>query len=236
MRFIKYNKALKYKENIKSNLSLKNDPSLKNDIHPIEIKIENTNLSNDESVREIIRTNMNNINSTINIESNSKDKEDLNSELSDTFFLSSDNDNIAEWNSKLEEEIIKLSKICEKEGELYKTKSNSFTLYGKSLQTLLIILGTCSVYISSADVSIEVKNVMNIIFGSLTTIVSAVYSVFGFSKKGMKYKEVSTGLDNLSRLLRCETYKPYNSRRGVNELFLFAEVTRDKYLKKIDSE
>lgn len=231
MRFVNYNKALKYKENISSQNTESNQS-------PIEIKIDtistNETNSNNESVREIIRTNMNNINSTINIDTDKKDS--LNSDLSDTFFLSSNSDDLAEWNSKLEEEILKLSKICEKEGEIYKTKSNNFTLYGKTLQTFLIILGTCSVYISSANINSDVKSIMNIIFGSLTTIISAVYSVFGFSKKGMKYKEVSTGLDNLSRLLRCETYKPYSSRRGVNELFLFAEVTRDKYLKKIDSE
>jgi hypothetical protein len=227
MRFVNYNKALKYKENISSQNTDSNQS-------PIEIKIETSN--NNESVRDIIRTNMNSINSTVNIDSDKKSSDRLDSDLSDTFFLSSNSDDLAEWNSKLEEEILKLSKICEKEGEIYKSKSNNFTLYGKTLQTFLIILGTCSVYISSANVNSDVKSIMNIIFGSLTTIISAVYSVFGFSKKGMKYKEVSTGLDNLSRLLRCETYKPYSSRRGVNELFLFAEVTRDKYLKKIDSE
>ena len=225
MRFINYSKAINYKDNINT---IK-DEKKTDEEGIIEIKIvENTN----ESVREIIKTNMNNINSLVN----KTNKETSDSNFSDTFFFTSENDNLVEWNSQLEEEILKLSKICEKEGELYKLKSNSFTLYGKSLQTLLIILGTCSVYISSADVNNQVKSIMNIIFGSLTTIVSAIYSVFGFSKKGMKYKEVSTGLDNLSRLLRCETYKPYNSRKGVNELFLFAEVTRDKYLKKIDSE
>jgi hypothetical protein len=63
---------------------------------------------------------------------------------------------------------------------------------------------------------------------------SSIYTLFSFSSKGAIYKDVSQGLDNLARILRCELLKPVHSRQTVNELIIYAQMTRDKLLKKLE--
>ena len=141
-----------------------------------------------------------------------------------------------EWNKDLENEIIKISNYCKKESSHSFQKGKSYINYGKYIQILIIILGACSVYIGASSAPLEVKDPINIVLGATTSIVSSIYSMFSFSKKGNLFKDVSFGLDNLSRTLRCELFKPKRTRQPVMEFIMFAQVSRDKLLKKIENE
>jgi len=139
------------------------------------------------------------------------------------------------WNSNIEDEIAQIAECCRGEADQSKSVGETYLKYSKYLQVSLIILGSTSVYISASQIPTEIKESINVVLGASTTIVSSIYTMFSFSKKGAIYKDVGQGLDNLSRILRCEILKPIVSRQSVNELILFAQMTRDKLLKKLDS-
>ena len=113
-------------------------------------------------------------------------------------------------------------------------KANFYIKYGKILQVCLIILGVSSVYISSSSIPEEIKNNTNVVFGASSAIISSVYTLFSFSKKGIKLKEISYDLANLSRIIKCELFKPFNKRDDITNFLIFIQTTRDKLLKKID--
>jgi len=166
-------------------------------------------------------------------ESNQHDLTNISDENHDSAVINID-ESTFEWNKNIEEEILNIAQCCKDEALNSKSQGELYLRYSKYLQLSLIILGSTSVYISASPIASSVKEPINVVLGAFTTIISSVYTMFSFSKKGLIYKEVGQSLDNLARILRCEILKPIDARQSVNELILFSQMSRDKYLKKLD--
>jgi hypothetical protein len=140
------------------------------------------------------------------------------------------------WTNEMEDEILSLSDTCFNDSDNINKKANFYIKYGKILQVSLVVLGVSSVYISSSSIPDIVKNNINIVLGASSAIISSIYSLFSFSKKGIKLKEISYDLANLSRIIRCELFKPSDHRDDITNFLIFIQTTRDKLLKKVDIE
>jgi len=148
--------------------------------------------------------------------------------------LLEENTDTINWTDDMEDEILNFSEVCFNDSETTNNKANFYIKYGKILQVSLIVLGVSSVYISSSSVPSEIKNNINVVFGASSAILSSVYTLFSFSKKGNKLKEISYDLSNLARIIRCELFKPITKRDNVTNFLIFIQTTRDKLLKKVD--
>jgi len=188
-----------------------------------------SSIENDEHMNHIltkIRTNLADSNKNDIVIQVSDEHNDLNIPSQDSSII---------WNKEIEEEIMNIAQCCKDEAYNAKSQGDTFLKYSKYLQLSLIILGSTSVYISASPIESNIKEPINVVLGAFTTIISSVYTMFSFSKKGLVYKEVGQSLDNLARILRCEILKPIDTRQSVNELILFSQMSRDKYLKKLDN-
>ncbi len=154
-------------------------------------------------------------------------------QIKDQILLEENTDTI-NWTDDMEDEILNFSEVCFNDSETTNNKANFYIKYGKILQVSLIVLGVSSVYISSSSVPSEIKNNINVVFGASSAILSSVYTLFSFSKKGNKLKEISYDLSNLARIIRCELFKPITKRDNVTNFLIFIQTTRDKLLKKVD--
>lgn len=141
---------------------------------------------------------------------------------------------ILSWTDEMEDEILNLSETCFEDSDSINIKANFYIKYGKILQVCLIVLGVSSVYISSSSIPTVVKDNMNVVLGASSAILSSIYTLLSFSKKGIKLKEISYDLGNLSRLIRCELFKPVTRRDNITNFLIFIQTTRDKLLKKVD--
>ena len=56
--------------------------------------------------------------------------------------------------------------------------------------------------------------------------------MFGFTKKSTITFETSLGLDNIARMIRCELLKPKNRRISPFDLIYYANISRDKLIKR----
>jgi len=142
-------------------------------------------------------------------------------------------ENDIQWTEKIEEEIKKFSDICKKECDNTRFKSKRHYLFGRVIQISLIILGSLSVYSSASSIEIETKNIINIFTGFSTTVISSIYTIFGFTKKATIEFEASLGLDNISKMLKYELLKPIHQRKSPFDLIYFSNMTRDKIIKKL---
>jgi len=140
------------------------------------------------------------------------------------------------WNDDIEKEIENFAEICEKEAKNTKYKAKKQFYIGRFMQISLILLGSVSVYTSAATFDIDIKNYVNIFTGFSTTVISSIYTLFGFTKKSTIAFETSLGLDNLARMLRCELLKPIRNRKSPFELIYFSNMNRDKLIKKVGLE
>ena len=191
--------------------------------------IINSSIENDQHMNHIltkIRSNIADSNKNDFVIQVSDEHNDLNIPSQDSSII---------WNKEIEEEIMNIAQCCKDEAYNAKSQGDTFLKYSKYLQLSLIILGSTSVYISASPIESNIKEPINVVLGAFTTIISSVYTMFSFSKKGLVYKEVGQSLDNLARILRCEILKPIDTRQSVNELILFSQMSRDKYLKKLDN-
>jgi hypothetical protein len=169
-----------------------------------------------------------------NTENGSRLKNTELSILSKNSRSSEENTDTINWTDDMEDEILNLSEVCFNDSKSTNNNANFYIKYGKILQVSLIVLGVSSVYISSSGVPSEIKNNINVIFGASSAILSSVYTLFSFSKKGNKLKEISYDLSNLARIIRCELFKPITKRDNVTNFLIFIQTTRDKLLKKVD--
>lgn len=143
-----------------------------------------------------------------------------------------DDNDILMWTSSIEDEITNFANICEADASEFKKKSKSQSNIGKSLQISLIILGSLSVYSSASNIDLDIKNSISLITGFSTTVISSIYTMFGFTKKSTITLETSLGLDSIARMIRCELLKPKNKRISPFDLIYYANITRDKIIKK----
>ncbi len=138
------------------------------------------------------------------------------------------------WTDEYEEEIIKLSKLCKNDSsELYR-RGSKMTRYGKYLNISTIICSALTIYVSAAAVDTDIKNNLVTVFSACSLVIKGIYQVYNFSENGGILKEVSRGLENLSINLRCEAYKPIETRKNFNQLVYDAQLERDQLLFKAD--
>lgn len=142
-------------------------------------------------------------------------------------------ENEIQWTEKIEEEIKKFSDICKIECDNTRFKAKRHYLFGRVIQITLIILGSLSVYSSASSIEIETKNIINIFTGFSTTVISSIYTIFGFTKKATIEFEASLGLDNISKMLKYELLKPIHQRKSPFDLIYFSNMSRDKIVKKL---
>lgn len=146
--------------------------------------------------------------------------------------ISSSIDDSNMWSSSIEEEITNFASICEEEANEQKNKAKNQSRIGRSLQISLIILGSISVYSSASSLELDIKNSISLITGFSTTVISSIYTMFGFTKKSTITYETSIGLESIARMIRCELLKPKNKRVSPFDLIYYANVARDKLIKR----
>ena len=117
-------------------------------------------------------------------------------------------DNSNMWTDDIEDQVELFASICEEEANEYKNKSRKQFYIGRTMQISLIIFGSLSVYSSASNIDITIKDSINIIAGFSTTVISSIYTMFGFTKNSTLTFETSLGLDGISRMIRCELLKP----------------------------
>jgi hypothetical protein len=138
------------------------------------------------------------------------------------------------WTDEYEEEIIRLSKLCKTDAaDLYK-RGSKMTRYGKYINISTIICSALTIYISTTSVESAIKDNLVTAFSACSLIIKGIYQVYNFSENGGILKEVSRGLENLSINLRCEAYKPIETRKNFNQLVYDAQLERDQLLLKAD--
>jgi TusA-related sulfurtransferase len=137
------------------------------------------------------------------------------------------------WTEDLEEEIKNFSKLCEAEAEKCGRKAKKNFYIGRGLQIALILLGSISVYSSASSFEMDIKNAISLFSGFSTTVVSSIYTLFGFTKKSTISFETSLGLYSLAMMIKCELLKPTRIRKSPFELMHFCTMTHDKLMKKI---
>lgn len=140
------------------------------------------------------------------------------------------------WNPILEKQIKQVAEDCEKKAKLSKYKAKKNFFIGRFMQITLILLGSISIYSTSAEIDLNIKNAVSIITGFSTTVISSVYTLFNFTKKSTIEFETSLGLYSLSMMLNSELLKPARIRKSPFELMQFAYMTRDKLIKKVGIE
>jgi hypothetical protein len=142
-------------------------------------------------------------------------------------------ENIELWTDNIEEQIENFAELCEKESIELNKKGDNNLYIGRSMQILLIILGSISVYSSSTTMlDSSIRDIIVLLSGFSTTVISSIYTMFGFTKKSTLIYEISLGLDNISRMIRCELLKPRNIRKSPYDLIYICNITRDKLIKK----
>ena len=208
------NKDIKVKDIIRN---------IKREISLIDYKKYSPKIYNENSNREdsYVYSKENEI---INEENNYKDIEQREIEIIE---------NIELWTDNIEEQIENFAELCEKESiELNKRGDNNLYI-GRSMQILLIILGSISVYSSSTTMlDSSIRDIIVLLSGFSTTVISSIYTMFAFTKKSTIIYEISLGLDNISRMIRCELLKPRNMRKSPYDLIYICNITRDKLIKK----
>jgi len=142
-------------------------------------------------------------------------------------------ENEVQWTETIEVEIKKFADICKKESEATKWKAKKHYYAGRIIQICLIILGSLSVYSSASSINADTKNAINIFTGFSTTVISSVYTMFGFTKKATIEFEASMGLDNISKMLLYELLKPSHQRKSPFDIIYFSNMSRDKIIKKL---
>lgn len=142
-------------------------------------------------------------------------------------------ENIELWTDNIEEQIENFAELCEKESIELNKKGDNNLYIGRSMQILLIILGSISVYSSSTTMlDSSIRDIIVLLSGFSTTVISSIYTMFAFTKKSTIIYEISLGLDNISRMIRCELLKPRNMRKSPYDLIYICNITRDKLIKK----
>lgn len=142
-------------------------------------------------------------------------------------------ENIELWTDNIEEQIENFAELCEKESIELNKKGDNNLYIGRSMQILLIILGSISIYSSSTTMlDSSIRDIIILLSGFTTTVISSIYTMFGFTKKSTIIYEISLGLDNISRMIRCELLKPRNIRKSPYDLIYICNITRDKLIKK----
>lgn len=142
-------------------------------------------------------------------------------------------ENEVQWTETIEVEVKKFADICKKESEATKWKAKKHYYAGRIIQICLIILGSLSVYSSASSINADTKNAINIFTGFSTTVISSVYTMFGFTKKATIEFEASMGLDNISKMLLYELLKPSHQRKSPFDIIYFSNMSRDKIIKKL---
>lgn len=137
------------------------------------------------------------------------------------------------WTPQLEEQIKKFAAACDKEAKMCKNKARRHFVIGRCMQITLIILGSISIYSTAAGLADEIRNAMSFFSGFSTTVISSVYTLFGFTKKATIEFETSLGLYSLAMMINCELLKPARIRKSPFELMYFSNMSRDKLIKKI---
>lgn len=138
-----------------------------------------------------------------------------------------------QWNESIEIEIKKFAEICKIESENTKWKAKKHYYTGRAIQIFLIILGSLSVYSSASSIDTDTKDAINIFTGFSTTVMSSIYTIFGFTKKATLEFEASLGLDNISKMLSYELLKPTHQRKSPFDIIYFSNMSRDKIVKKL---
>lgn len=159
------------------------------------------------------------------------DNHEDNQEPTPLTYLKDEND--VQWTETIEVEIKKFADICKKESEATKWKAKKHYYAGRIIQICLIILGSLSVYSSASSINADTKNAINIFTGFSTTVISSVYTMFGFTKKATIEFEASMGLDNISKMLLYELLKPSHQRKSPFDIIYFSNMSRDKIIKKL---
>jgi len=194
-----------YNENSNKENSYTTDEQLQNREPPVRVFEDRENLIIDE-------------------ENNYKDMEEREIQIIE---------NIELWTDNIEEQIENFAELCEKESIELNKKADNNLYIGRSMQILLIILGSMSVYSSSTSMlDSSIKDIIVLLSGFSTTVISSIYTMFGFTKKSTLIYEISLGLDNISRMIRCELLKPRNIRKSPYDLIYICNITRDKLIKK----
>ena len=194
-----------------------NSSSINNNDEYIDKDTYINNTLNSNSNEDVIRKVIDNIDED-RYEEDNGDEKDKNIEL---------------WTDNIEEQIENFAELCEKESIELNKKGNYNLYIGRSMQILLIILGSISIYSSSTTMlDSSIKDIIVLLSGFTTTVISSIYTMFGFTKKSTIIYEISLGLDNISRMIRCELLKPRNIRKSPYDLIYICNITRDKLIKK----
>jgi hypothetical protein len=167
----------------------------------------------------------------IKISEEENHSENQNSEPSPLTYMKDEND--IQWTESIEIEVKKFAEICRTESENTKWKAKKHYYTGRFIQIFLIILGSLSVYSSASSLNVDTKNSINIFTGFSTTVLSSIYTIFGFTKKATLEFEASLSLDNISKMLSYEILKPPHQRKSPFDIIYFSNMSRDKIVKKL---
>ena len=215
--------SLKY-ENTDDENKKENDSEDDNNFKQI-LKNIKKELGDLEKISIVIDDNDTNLNET----NDNTPEESNNSVLSEPL---SNIENFNLWTDNVENEIENFASICDNEAKICKKKARKQFLTGRILQISLIILGSISVYSSASNIDLDIKNSISLITGFSTTVISSIYTMFGFTKKSNITFETSLGLDNIARMIRCEMLKPKKVRKSPFDLIYYCNTVRDKLIKK----
>lgn len=141
---------------------------------------------------------------------------------------------ISDWSVETEKEIKEFANLCHKDSITFKKRGQNNKRKGTCLQVTLIVLGSLNVLFNSIpSLSYDVKLILSSLSGGLVSVISSFLSIFKYNESAHVYYEVSEGLNSLERSIKLELYKPYALRPNPMELFLLADETRTKLLKRV---
>lgn len=140
------------------------------------------------------------------------------------------------WNPQVEKEILSYSSDCQSLSQKHKQIGKRLKRWGQVAHISLVLLGSVGVFCNSVpSLDPSLRQILSGLFGACTTFIGSVNAFYRFDQHSLLHDQVGEGLQSLERSIRMETFKPYALRSNPMELLLFADETKEKLLKRVNS-